>query len=129
MILLLDTSTPVCRLTFVDGDQLHSYEWESGRELARHLHAYLRDRLAEQSLAFTDLAGIGVMKGPGSFTGLRIGLTVLNTLADTLDIPIVGVEMGDDWQGEALRRLQGGENDQLVLPFYGREAHITQPRK
>lgn len=130
MIILLDTSTALCRLTLVsDDDEHHTYEWEAGRELARGLHAFLRDRLAEHGQEFADIAGIGAMKGPGSFTGLRIGLTVLNTLADTLHIPIVGVEMSDTWQDKALGRLASGESDRIVLPYYGREAIITQPRK
>ena len=129
MIFLLDTSTPVCRVPFVDGDQRFEYEWQADRELARRLHAYMRNCLAEHSWTFEDITGIGVMKGPGSFTGLRIGLTILNTLADTLAIPIVGVEMSDTWRDQALSRLEAGDNDRLVLPMYGAEAHITKPRK
>lgn len=129
MIALLDTSTALCRLTLVSDNERHTYEWEAGRELARGLHVFLRDRLAEHGQGFTSITGIGVMKGPGSFTGLRIGLTILNTLADTLHIPIVGIEMSDDWQDKVLRRLVSGENDRIVLPYYGREATITKPRK
>lgn len=129
MIILLDTSTPVCKLTLVLDGVWHDYEWTSGRELARGLHAYLRDRLAEHGKHLEDITGIGAMKGPGSFTGLRIGLTVLNTIADTLQVPIVGVEMSDDWRVSAVGLLEKGENHTLVLPFYGREANITKPRK
>lgn len=128
MILLLDTSTATCRLTFVDGATRHAYDWEAGRGLARGLHAYLRDRLAEHGWTFADIAGIGVMKGPGSFTGLRIGATVMNTIADSAAVPIVGTT-GDDWQDEALARLMHSDNDRLVVPFYGRPARITTPRK
>jgi tRNA A37 threonylcarbamoyladenosine modification protein TsaB len=59
---------------------------------------------------------------------MRIGLAVVNTLADGLGVPIVG-ETGGDWQSKALERLQRGENDRVVLPLYGGEAHVTQPRK
>lgn len=128
MILLLDTSTPLCHVSLVHNSRHDRYEWEAGRELARGLHAYLRDRLAEHGAAFHDLTGIGVMQGPGSFTGLRIGVTVANTLAESLDIPIVAAR-GDSWQDEALARLATGDNDHLVMPYYGSEAHITQPRK
>jgi len=68
------------------------------------------------------------MKGPGSFTGLRIGITVFNTIADTNNVPIVG-ETGDSWQDKAIMRLENGENDHVVLPEYGSEANITKPRK
>lgn len=128
MILLLDTSTGECRLTLVDGDKWHEYTWQADRTLARDLLAYLRDRLAEHNQTLEDVRGIGVMQGPGSFTGLRIGMTVLNTLANDQQIPIVGVT-GESWREEAIGRLSAGENDQLVMPEYGSEANITTPRK
>jgi tRNA threonylcarbamoyladenosine biosynthesis protein TsaB len=128
MILLLDTSTPVCRIAFMDDDGRTDYEWEANRELAKGLLGWLQEKLGEQGKTWQDLTGIGTFAGPGSFTGLRIGLTVMNTLADSLNIPIVG-ERGEQWQNEALRRLNGGENDRIVLPFYGSEANITTPRK
>lgn len=128
MIILLDTSTPVCRLTLVDGDHRIDNEWQADRTLAKGLLKYLATQLAGQGKDFGGVTGIGVFQGPGSFTGLRIGLTVLNTIADAQVIPIIGVT-GDDWQEQALNRLRAGENDQMVLPFYGSEAHITTPRK
>jgi tRNA threonylcarbamoyladenosine biosynthesis protein TsaB len=128
MILLLDTSTPVCKFTLQDGDWQYHNEWQADRTLAKNLLKYLQDQLAENGKIFTDISGIGVFKGPGSFTGLRIGLTVLNTMADSLQIPIVGAE-GDDWQVQVLESLESGKNDKIVLPFYGGEAHITKPRK
>lgn len=128
MILLLDTSTPICKLVLVDGDQQHRSEWQADRQLAKGLLAYLRDKLAEQGKTFQDISGIGVMRGPGSFTGLRIGLTVLNTFADAQQIPIVGAT-GDHWQDDVLAGLRAGENQRIVLPLYGGEAHITKPRK
>jgi len=128
MILLLDTSTPVCKLTLVDGDWRYDDEWQADRQLAKGLLKYLQEQLAENGKTFQDITGIGVMKGPGSFTGLRIGLTVLNTMADAEQIPIVGAS-GETWQEQALSKLQAGENEKIVLPLYGGEAHITQPRK
>ena len=128
MILLLDTSTPVCKLVLVDGDWHYSDEWQADRQLAKGLLRYLQEQLTKHNKTFRDIAGIGVMKGPGSFTGLRIGLTVLNTIADAEQIPIVG-ETGDDWQSKALAKLQAGSDEKIVLPLYDREANITKPRK
>lgn len=128
MILLLDTSTPTCKLTLIDSEWHYNDEWQADRTLAKKLLSYLQEKLRANNKTWTDITGIGVFAGPGSFTGLRIGLTVLNTLADAEQIPIVG-STAADWQGDCLRRLQAGENDQLVMPFYGRDAHITKPRK
>ncbi len=128
MILLLDTSTAVCKLTLIDGDKRFDDEWNADRELAEKLLGYLEQKLAEQHATWRDLTGLAVMKGPGSFTGLRIGVAVLNTLADTLAIPLVGTT-GNAWQETALNRLKNSENDQIILPEYGRAANITMPRK
>ena len=128
MILLFDSSAMTVTATLVDDTTAHEYAWEAGRTLARDMLAYLRDRLAEQGGSFESVDGIGVKSGPGSYTGLRIGLSVLNTLADARSIPIVGAK-GDDWRDECLRRLRAGESDGMVVPFYGGEAHVTAPRK
>jgi len=128
MILLLDASTAICRVTLIDGEWRMSDEWEAGRELAKHLLGYVEGLLRSHDRTWKDVDGLGVFRGPGSFTGLRIGLTVCNTLSDSLVIPIVG-ETGDAWQDHALQRLENGENDHIVMPEYGGDAHITTPRK
>ena len=124
MIILLDTSTATCFLTVVDDEARQDFEWQAGRTLARGLLKFLEEKTGD----LYDISGIGVMKGPGSFTGLRIGLTVANTLADSLNIPIVGAT-GEDWRETALEKLRAGENEKIVMPEYGAVAHITAPRK
>jgi tRNA threonylcarbamoyladenosine biosynthesis protein TsaB len=128
MILLLDTSTPVCRLSLVDDNWRYDNEWEADRELAKGLLGYLDTQLSKNGKTWQDISAIGTFRGPGSFTGLRIGLTVLNTIADAQAIPIVGA-IGENWQQEVISRIEAGENDRIVLPHYGREATITKPRK
>jgi tRNA threonylcarbamoyladenosine biosynthesis protein TsaB len=128
MIVLLDTSTPVCKLTFVEGESRQTVEWQADRELAKGLLKYIDDQLGARNCAWADIKGIGIFKGPGSFTGLRIGMTVMNTVADSESIPIVSAT-GGDWQEQAIAALRDGRDEKLALPFYGREAHITKPRK
>lgn len=128
MILLLNTSTPVCEIDLVRADEVAELKWQADRQLAKGLLAFIHDQLTGRGLEWKDITGIGVYEGPGSFTGLRIGLTVMNTLADSLEIPIVGTH-GDDWKTNAKTRLESGENDRIVLPHYGSEANITTPRK
>lgn len=128
MILLLDTSTPECRVILTHEGEQHEYTWQADRELAKGLLRFIVDTLTAHNMTITELSGMGVLRGPGSFTGLRIGITTLNTIADSKDIPIVGA-IGDDWQAVALDKLAAGENDRIVLPEYGRKARITTPRK
>ena len=128
MILLLDTSTPLCKLSLIDDGQRFDDEWQAGRTLAKGLMAYIDLNLKKHDKTWSDIDGVGVFKGPGSFTGLRIGLTVANTIAGSQLIPIVG-GMGEKWQDEVTNKLQAGQNEEVVMPFYGSEAHITSPRK
>ena len=124
MIILLDTSTVTCHLTTVDGESSSNFDWVADRALARGLLAFIQEKVGDVK----NISGIGIMRGPGSFTGLRIGMAVANTLADGLGVPIVG-ETGDSWRETALGRLSSGEDDQVILPFYGGDAHITKPKK
>lgn len=128
MILLLDTSTPVCKLTLIDGDKRQEYSWESNRDLAKGILRFLQEKLKENHSDFEDIKGIGVFEGPGSFTGLRIGMSVLNTLADSMKVPIVA-SRDDDWQEQALEMLEKGLDQKIVLPFYGRDPNITKQKK
>ena len=110
MKMYLDTSTPTTILKLDD----HEYTWESGRDLAENLLKFLHDKLAENGKGFIDLEEITFMSGPGSFTGLRIGAAVVNTLANELNIPL---------------KNHHGETVKIILPDYGRGANITAPRK
>lgn len=128
MILLLDTSTPQCHLSLIEGDWRYDTNWEAGRGLAKGLLDFLEKEIEFQEKTWNDVTGLVIYKGPGSFTGLRIGITVFNSLAYANSWPIVGVS-GDDWRQSGIKRLEAGENDEIVLPEYGAEANITTPRK
>lgn len=129
MILLWNSADMSVKLTLTNGEQRHDYEWQADRQLARDMLAFLRDKLAEHGWSFADITGIGVFRGPGSYTGLRIGMTVLNTIAAARGVPIVGSIVLDEWQADCERRLANGEDEKVVLPEYGGDAHITKPRK
>ncbi len=129
MKIFVDTSTPNCYLALDDGQsEIKEYNWYADRNLANGLLRYIVDKLEDSSLTLNDLSGIGIKKGPGSFTGLRIGLTVANTLAESLEVPIIS-ESGEDWQAKVRSRLDDGQNDRIVMPNYGMAPHITKPRK
>jgi len=128
MIVLVDTSTPICKITFVDARDRRDYQWESNRTLAKELLGYLDGLLKENNKTWSDILAIGVFEGPGSFTGIRIGLTTMNTIADAQGIPIVGAR-GDNWQDKVMAKLDSGKDEKIVLPFYGSDANISVPRK
>ncbi|HRQ87132.1 MAG TPA: tRNA (adenosine(37)-N6)-threonylcarbamoyltransferase complex dimerization subunit type 1 TsaB [Candidatus Saccharibacteria bacterium] len=129
MKLFLHSGTPVFYVSVIQDEKRHDYEFEAGRQLAKNIFTYIDESLQAHDAKLHDITGIGVYQGPGSFTGLRIGITVANTLAESLDVPIVGVSNNDDWQLALLELLEAGESHRIVMPEYGGDAHITQPRK
>lgn len=129
MVLTVRTDNPEAEIGLYDGAKQLSYrKWFADRKLAKELLGVIRDELKKQNAAWKDITGVVAYEGPGSFTGLRIGITVANTIAYGQDIPIVAAK-GEDWITHGLGRLAAGYTDRLVLPHYGAEANITLPKK
>jgi tRNA threonylcarbamoyladenosine biosynthesis protein TsaB len=129
LILTIRTDKPEAEIGLFDDDQKLAYEtWYAHRELSVTLLTKIDELLLGQQKKLADLEGIVGFAGPGSFTGLRIGLTVANTLAYGLAKPIVATK-GDNWVQLGIKRLANNDVDQVALPEYGAAARITQQRK
>lgn len=93
--LALHTTTPELGLAisnFAEGNlsiNSRSQTWNLERELSSHLHQYLMDFIKPQT--WQDMAFIAVAKGPGGFTGTRIGMVAARTLGQQLNIPVFAV--------------------------------------
>ena len=59
---------------------------------AERLHVFINEVLAEEKIIYKDLEAIAVSKGPGSYTGLRIGVSAAKGLCFALDIPLISVD-------------------------------------
>jgi tRNA threonylcarbamoyladenosine biosynthesis protein TsaB len=130
IILTLRSDSPQAEIGLFDDDKQLGYEtWQAHRMLAETVHQKMKALLAAHDKDFQDIEGLVAYKGPGSFTGLRISLSVVNALAAGYNVPAVGAT-GDDWIKEGISRLLKGDAPiAAVLPEYGSPAHITQPRK
>jgi len=91
-ILAVDTATTSCSVAIVDKTSLLS-EFTIDREEthSKHLMDMIKAVLRMAGLNFSDLDGFAVTRGPGSFTGLRIGLSTIKGLAVASEKPVVGV--------------------------------------
>lgn len=110
MKMYLDTSTDTCVLRLDD----HEYTRVGRYDLAEKLFSFIHDQLQANGADWTNITEITFFSGPGSFTGLRIGAAIVNTLADQLGIPLYD---------------QFGVRHQIILPEYGRPANISAPKK
>jgi len=128
-ILLLKTSQPLAELyLYKDKQVLNQLSWQADRQLAETINLKIDQILHGSSLNLSSLDGLGVFRGPGSFTGLRIGLSVANAMAYGLNIPIIG-SRGDNWIAVIIDQLKKGKDQHIVTPFYGSPARVTKPRK
>ena len=130
MLLGLKTDNPEAELYLLspDGTERARMIWHADRQLAQSLLGKINELLVSYSVGLEDLSGLLVFRGPGSFTGLRIGITVANTLSYSLGIPVVGGQ-GERWLAEGTRKLIAGHDDRLVVPEYGALARITTQKK
>lgn len=92
MILAFDTCLTACSAAILDGEAVLAARSEAmPRGHQERLAPLVRELMAEAGVGFPDLTRIGVTVGPGSFTGLRVGLAFAKGLSAALSIPAVGV--------------------------------------
>jgi tRNA threonylcarbamoyladenosine biosynthesis protein TsaB len=129
LIVTVRTDKPEAEIGLYDGHtQLAYEEWTAHRQLAETLHSKIETMLQAQGKSWSDIQGLACFQGPGSFTGLRIGLTVANALSYSYHVPVVATQ-DPNWLETGLTRLSAGESDDLALPFYGADAIVTLPKK
>jgi len=93
LVLNIETATPVCSVALGEsGSLLGIREMTDGKSHASHLTILITDLLKECGRNLADLAAIAVSKGPGSYTGLRIGVSTAKGLCYALDKPLISVE-------------------------------------
>jgi tRNA A37 threonylcarbamoyladenosine modification protein TsaB len=136
--LVIDTSDKIAKLgLFQDGKLTDSLKWEAHRELSKTFYLKLDKLLVRNKLDYKKIHSIIVVRGPGSFTGLRIGIVIVNAFSYALGIKTAGVilspssfprrrESLEETYNQGKKDLKKG---QTIEPFYGREPNITMRRK
>jgi tRNA threonylcarbamoyladenosine biosynthesis protein TsaB len=92
-ILNIETSTKACSVALFSGKELVSHK-EHVEEKFSHsekLSLYMLEVLDLAKITFTDLSAIAISMGPGSYTGLRIGVSTAKGLCYALDIPLISI--------------------------------------
>lgn len=93
-ILNLETATKNCSVAIaLDGKTIWCTEFAGeGYSHAEKLHVFIKQVLAETKLDFSDLTAVAISQGPGSYTGLRIGVSAAKGICFALDIPMIAVD-------------------------------------
>ncbi|WP_322744095.1 tRNA (adenosine(37)-N6)-threonylcarbamoyltransferase complex dimerization subunit type 1 TsaB [Planktothrix mougeotii] len=130
--LAIHTSSPDLGLAISNFQDIQRCQsWAIGRDLSTHLHSYLLEFIQPQT--WSDLGWIAVAKGPGSFTGTRIGVVTARTLAQQLNIPVFAISSlaAIAWKEQLQHRQNQDKNlvialemraqrGQLFVAIYGR---------
>jgi len=113
MLLAIDTSTDSAGLALVqDGRTLAEATWRCGQNHSVELLPHLTQLLGEAKAELRSISCILVAKGPGSFNGLRVGLSTAKGLAFSLDIPIIGISSLE------LEAVQHAQTDLPIAPVF-----------
>jgi tRNA threonylcarbamoyl adenosine modification protein YeaZ len=113
ILLAIDTSTDSASLALVqDGKTLAEATWRCGQNHSVELLPHLTQLLNEAKIKIQSVGCILVARGPGSFNGLRVGLSTAKGLAFSLGIPIIGIS------SLALEACQHAESDLPIGPIF-----------
>lgn len=115
-LLCIETATPVCSIALFENDRLlglkESNERNSHAELVT---VFIGELLLENNLHPEDLSVVAVSQGPGSYTGLRIGVSVAKGLCYAKDIPLISVPTLQSLAWGAKQRCKEQNLDQYLF--------------
>lgn len=117
LILGIETATSICSVALVkDGELLAIRESVGTREHSAELTSYISEVFTESRLSYSQLDAVAVSMGPGSYTGLRIGVSSAKGLCYALDKPLIAIDTLKSLAWQALHLcLQDGRNMENIL--------------
>ena len=132
MILVIDTTSKPKKIALYWPEKIKEVtSWESNQidPLEK-----IDNILKSNNLCLKDLKFIVVNRGPGSFTGTRIGIVIANTLSKSLNIPIIGIINKKNLDIISLakrgyKKKDKTKSSRLAVPYYGQEPNITKSLK
>ena len=93
MILCIETSTAVCSVALVDkGDVIAMRESLDGQNHAEKITVFIDEMMKETRMSYKELDAVAVSMGPGSYTGLRIGVSTAKGFCYALEKPLIAVD-------------------------------------
>lgn len=117
-IILIETSTPLCSTALVeDGKVVCERISDEPRAHASKTALFVSEMLSEKGLKVSDCDAVAVSKGPGSYTGLRVGVSTAKGLCFGADIPMISVGTLDTLVWQALDGNMLPEGCRYIIPM------------
>ncbi len=122
MLLYIDTTSDLVKIAlYKKTKELAQDSWVTEKNLSQELLPRIDGLLRKAKVDLKDLKGIATIPGPGDFTNLRVGLTIANTLAFALKIPLYVIK-------NKKKIFPLPKRTSLVKPIYDKEPRITKQR-
>ncbi len=110
-ILAIDTSSKICSVAILENEEIiDEINLDNGRTHSENLMPMIAEILTKNNLKLENIDLISCSIGPGSFTGIRIGVASVKAMAEVNQIPVVGVT-----SLETLARIDESENTKVAL--------------
>lgn len=117
VLLHIETATEVCSVAISEGDKLLAvYESADGNSHSKNLLPFIDKALKQADRTLKDVNAVVVSIGPGSYTGLRIGVSTAKSLAYALEIPVITISTLESIAQGAIE-LEKPEAPCLVVPM------------
>ena len=116
----IETSTDICSVSLSRNAETIALKENHERNHASAVSRYIEDILSENNLKVSDLSGVAISKGPGSYTGLRIGTSTAKGMAYQSGIKLIAV---DTLQAMALKVV----NNKDIIKRQPYPIHQTKP--
>ena len=131
IVLGLDTCLNACSVAVLDGETVLAHRCEvMARGHQERLAPMAEAVMADADLAFSQLTRIGTTVGPGSFTGLRVGIAFAKGLASALSIPAIGIGTLEALAGEGSGLVAAAidaRREQIYLQIFDDGAPLMAP--
>ena len=119
LILNIETSTEVCSVVIArDGEVIHSRENLTGQNHAKLITVFIDELLAESKLNIEQLDAVAVSGGPGSYTGLRIGVSVAKGICYASQLPLIAITSLEAMAYHVIHNSKPVENDETSNALY-----------
>lgn len=118
LILNIDSSTTMCSVVLAENNVVLAIkELDQGYTHAENLAVFVADVLKMTGKNFKDLDAVAISKGPGSYTGLRIGVSFAKGLCYPLQIPLIGINTLQALAKGMLQKCADVNGDYLLCPM------------
>ena len=125
LILLLETATSSCSVALTENGKIIAVKEANEENIhASHITLFIQELMVNTGKKYSDLKAVAVSKGPGSYTGLRIGVSTAKGLCYALDIPLLGIDTLEAMASGLLSKNDILDSDLLIPMIDARRLEV-----